>query len=153
MWVYKGEEFFLPDDKNIIGFVYCITDTISDKKYIGKKVFYSTRKLPPLKGKKRKRTKIVESDWMSYYGSSDIVNKILQESGTERFHREILYLCNTKAEMSYLELLEQIRRNVLFREDYYNNIIQVRIHGSHVNTDNITNKDRLLINTNKNNEE
>ena len=40
-----------------VGFVYCITDLTNNKKYIGKKTFWSTRRLKPLKGKKRKRVK------------------------------------------------------------------------------------------------
>ena len=115
-----------------IGFVYLITDTRNQKKYIGKKLFVSKRRLPPLKGKTRRRTKIVESDWQSYYGSSDLTKAIVEEFGPQTFEREILHLCKAKGEMSYLELLEQVDRKVLLSDEYYNNIIQVKIHGRHV---------------------
>ena len=40
-----------PDD--IEGFVYVITDKRNDKKYVGKKKFWSVTRKPPLKGKTR----------------------------------------------------------------------------------------------------
>ena len=132
MWHYKGEEFTSDMIGDYIGFVYVITDLSNNKKYIGKKLFVSKRKLPPLKGKTRKRTVIKESDWQDYFGSSDLVKALIEEHGRDSFRREILHLCMTKGELSYLELIEQVERRVLLSDEYYNNIIQVRIHGSHV---------------------
>jgi hypothetical protein len=34
--------------------------------------------------------------------------------------------------LSYMELKEQMLREVLLNDDYYNGIIQVKIHRSHV---------------------
>jgi hypothetical protein len=131
MWTYKNKPFTSDDIQDYIGFVYIITDP-DGMKYVGKKVFINKRKLPPLKGKKRKRIKIVESDWQDYYGSSDKVNELVEQLGRDKFHREILHLCSYKAEMSYLEMLEQVEREVLFKPDeYHNGIIQVRISSSH----------------------
>ena len=128
-WIYEDKPFTSEDIGDYIGFVYLLTDP-KGKKYVGKKLFVSKRKLPPLKGKTRRRTKISESDWKNYYGSSEEV-RTLVESNTH-FQREILHLCNTKGELSYMELKEQIERKVLLRSDYYNGIIQVKIHASHV---------------------
>ena len=132
MWYYKGEEFTSEMIGDYIGFVYVITDLSNNKKYIGKKLFKSKRKLPPLKGKTRKRTVVKESDWQDYFGSSDLVKSLIEEHGRENFHREILHLCMTKGELSYLELKEQMEREVLLNDEYYNGIIQVKIHRSHV---------------------
>lgn len=132
MWYYCDKEFTSDMINDYTGYVYCITDLNNNKKYIGKKLFKSKRKMPPLKGKIRKRTKIVESDWQDYFGSSDEVKTILEEHGRENFHREILYLCMSKGEMSYLEAKEQFDRNVLLSDDYYNGIINCKIHRSHV---------------------
>lgn len=132
MWLYNGEEFTAEMIDKFVGFVYIITDMSNNKKYVGKKLFLSKRKLAPLKGKTRKRTKIVESDWMDYFGSSEEVKMLVEEKGAENFKREILHLCNSKGEMSYLELKEQMDREVLLNDDYYNGIIQVKIHRSHV---------------------
>lgn len=132
MWLYNGEEFTSEKIGDYIGFVYLLTDLSNNKKYVGKKILVSKRKLPPLKGKVRRRTKLVESDWQKYYGSSEEVNALVEENGPETFKREILHLCKSKGEMSYLELKEQMEREVLLNDEYYNGIIQVKIHRSHV---------------------
>ena len=134
MWYYNGEEFTSEMIEDNVGFVYIITNVSNNKKYVGKKTLVSKRKLPPLKGKKRRRTKIVESKWQDYFGSSDEVNSILEEHGRDIFKREILHLCKSKSEMSYLELKEQMNREVLLNDEYYNGIIQVKIHRAHVKT-------------------
>jgi serine/threonine protein kinase len=132
MWHYEGKEFTSDDIGDYIGFVYIITDKSNDKKYIGKKLLKSKRRLPPLKGQKRRRTKIVETDWMKYFGSSEEVKLMVEEKGADNFHREILHLCHKKGELGYLELYEQITRHALLKEDYYNGIVQAKIHRSHV---------------------
>ena len=64
--------------EDYVGFVYQITDKTNDKKYIGKKGLISKRRLPPLKGKKRRRIKIIETDWQDYYGSSETVKMLVE---------------------------------------------------------------------------
>jgi len=132
MWYYNGEEFTSEMIGDYMGFVYIITDKSNGKKYVGKKLFKSKRRLPPLKGKTRRRTKVVESDWQDYFGSSDEVKLLVEEHGRDNFVREILHLCDTKGIMSYLEAKEQFDRNVLLDDSYYNGIIQCKIHRSHV---------------------
>ena len=100
MWYYKGEEFTSDMIGDHIGFVYIITDLSNNKKYVGKKLLVSKRKLPPLKGKTRKRTVTKESDWQSYFGSSDEVKAILEEKGADNFHREILHFSMKGLKMS-----------------------------------------------------
>jgi hypothetical protein len=132
MWLYNGEEFTSEMIGDYVGFVYIITDKTNGKKYVGKKIFKSKRKLQPLKGKTRRRTKVVESDWQDYFGSSDEVKSLVEEHGRDSFVREILHLCSTKGEMGYMEAKEQFDRNVLLDDTYYNGIIQCKIHRSHV---------------------
>ena len=132
MWTLGGVEFTSEMIEDYIGFVYCITDLRNNKKYIGKKLFTSTRRLAPLKGKSRKRVVKKESDWQDYYGSSEEVKLLVEELGPSNFKREILHLCNTKGELSYMELKEQMDREVLLDDSYYNGILQVKIHRSHV---------------------
>ncbi len=109
------------------GFVYLITNTVSDMKYIGKKQIEKKTKRPPLKGKKRKRITIGESDWKTYTGSSDRLNADIAELGKEKFKFEIIYSCGTKSELAYMETLYQFQSEVLIREDYYNGIMNCRI--------------------------
>lgn len=132
MWLLGDNEFTSDMIEDYIGFVYVITDLRNDKKYVGKKLFKSTKKLPPLKGKSRKRTVIKESDWQDYFGSSEDVKALVEEHGRETFKREIIHLCKTKGEMSYLEAKEQFDRNVLLSDEYYNGIINCKIHRTHV---------------------
>jgi hypothetical protein len=100
--------------------------------YVGKKLFESKRTLPPLKSKTRKRKVTKESDWMSYYGSSEELMLLVEANGAETFKREILHLCHSRGEMSFLEAKEQFYRGVLLSTDYYNGIINCKIHKSHV---------------------
>jgi hypothetical protein len=128
-WQYQGQavdEF--PQD--YIGFVYIITNLTTGQKYIGKKLAQFKKTRPPLKGRKLKRRSLVESDWRDYWGSSDRLNADVAQLGQDKFTREILYLCKSKAEMSYLEAREQFERRVLESDEYYNGIINVRVGGS-----------------------
>jgi hypothetical protein len=131
MWYYNDEPYEIALGE-YQGFVYCITELTSNKMYIGKKGFWSKKTLPPLKGKTRKRKSIVESDWMKYYGSSEVVKQLLLEHGADNFRRDILYLCKSKAEMGYLEAKEQFDRNVLLDDRYYNGIINCKVHRNHI---------------------
>ena len=112
-WYYNNEPFTSEMIGDYVGFVYEITDKSNGLKYIGKKGLISRRKLPPLKGKKRRRVKIVETDWQDYYGSSETVKLLVEQNGKENFHREILRLCRKKAEMSYYEAKRQFELDCL----------------------------------------
>ncbi len=136
-WTYNGQTIeALPED--CVGFVYEITNLISGRKYIGKKLakFSKTKyKVVKLKNGNKKKQKIrekIDSDWKTYYGSNDQLNKDVLELGEEHFKREILYYCKSKAECSYIEAREQFARRVLESTDYYNGQISVRVHGSHI---------------------
>lgn len=69
---------------------------------------------------------------MDYFGSSEEVKQLVEELGPKNFHREILHLCESKGVMSYLEAKEQFDRDVLLSEEYYNGIINCKIHRTHV---------------------
>ena len=127
MWTYNKEVFDNPGEWS--SFVYLITNLENNKKYIGKKTFYFS-KSKTVKGKK-KRFK-VESDWKSYYGSSENLLEDVSKYGEKAFRREILRLCKSKGEASYYEAKEQFDRNVLLDESYYNSHIMVRVHKRHL---------------------
>ena len=136
-WYYQEQIIEqLPED--CVGFVYMITNTLSGRKYIGKKLAKfskTTYKVVKLKNGTKKKKKIrskVDSDWQDYYGSSPNLQKDIDALGKEVFSREILYYCTSKAQCSYIEAREQFSRRVLESDDYYNGHIQVRVHGSHI---------------------
>jgi len=121
-WTFKGQT--VTDDlvEGFAGFVYLITNKTTGRKYVGKKILKNSKKLHRKTGRKVRRV-IVDSDWKKYYGSNDILNEERKTSGNDIFIREILYLCKTKKEMTYLETLEQFLRDVIHSEDYYNSNI------------------------------
>lgn len=130
-WTYNGEVVDnLPEDCE--AFVYLITNNTNDKKYVGKKLAKFKTTKPPLKGKKNKRRGYKESDWQTYWGSSDNLKEDVKALGEDKFTREILYFCPSRGVASYLEAREQFERKVLLRDDYYNGIINVRVGGSKI---------------------
>lgn len=137
IWTYQNIEVTeLPED--CIGFVYCITNTVTGRRYIGKKLAkfskttYKTVKLKNGTKKKKKIRSKIDSDWQEYYGSSVELSKDIDALGKEKFTREILHYCKSKAETSYVEAREQFDRKVLESDQYYNGQISVRVHGSHI---------------------
>ena len=137
VWLYESNQVDqLP--KDCVGFVYLITNTITGRKYIGKKLAKfskTTYKVVKLKNGNKKKKKIrskIDSDWQLYYGSSPELTKDIEKLGIENFSREILYYCKSKSECSYIEAREQFNHRVLESDDWYNGHIQVRIHGSHI---------------------
>jgi len=136
-WLYESQPVAdIPEE--YAGFVYVITNKLTSRKYIGKKLSKfkkTTYKTVKLKNGKKRRKKIrgtIDSDWQTYYGSSPELSRDVELLGTENFTREILYYCRSKAECSYIEAREQFARRVLESDQWYNGHIQVRVHGSHI---------------------
>jgi hypothetical protein len=137
MWIYNNKEVMeLPD--NVVGFVYLITNLMNGKRYIGKKLakFSRTRyKMHTQKNGKRVKKKIrsyVDSDWQTYYGSSEALTADIAIFGAQSFKREILRMCFSKAECSYYEAKEQFYNEVLESPNWYNAQISVRCHKKNI---------------------
>jgi len=128
-WKYNGKDFTEDLIGDNYGFVYEIVNLTNNKKYIGKKFFYSA-KTKQVKGKKKKYK--VSSDWQTYYGSSAELAKDVLSLGRENFSREIIHLCHSKGECGYLEAKEQFIRGVMESDNYYNTWIMVRVRKSHI---------------------
>ena len=136
-WLYEQKQIeTLPED--CVGFVYLITNNITGRKYIGKKLAkfsktsYRVVKLKNGNKKKKRIRSKIDSDWQQYYGSNDQLNRDILALGADNFTREILFYCRSKAECSYVEAREQFNHRVLESDDYYNGQIVCRIHGSHI---------------------
>lgn len=126
-WSYKNKTVEeIPE--GYIGFVYIITNTTNNRRYIGKKLAQFKRSKKPLKGRTNKRRYTVESDWRDYYGSSDELTADVELLGKDNFKREILYWCKSKSELSYIEAREQFTHKVLESREWYNGHIRVRVH-------------------------
>lgn len=114
-------------NEETFGFIYEIHNTVTNKKYIGKKQCQSRIKRKPLKGKKRNRIDFIESDWKSYTSSSRELNEEIEKYGKDKFLFKIIRTCDSKWALAYYEIKEQINRDVLFKDEYHNGIINCRI--------------------------
>ena len=139
LWTYNQLPFSQPTP-DIVGFVYIITNLLTNRRYIGKKNFWGTKtsqktviiKSTGLKKKKKIRTQI-PSDWETYFGSNDELKKDVVTYGEHNFSREIIRLCRSKGEMSYMEARTQFELDVILHPDkFYNVWIMVRTHRSHL---------------------
>ena len=93
-WTFGGklitELSDMPED--VIGFIYKIQNKFTGEFYIGRKSLYSHRKLPPLKGFKRKRKVVKETNWKDYQSSNSEVKKWEHDT----ISKTILRFCKTK---------------------------------------------------------
>lgn len=129
-WLYDGKPFDSSHIGDFYGFVYLLENPSTNKKYIGKKFFW-TRTTRSVKGKKKRVTK--ESDWKSYYGSNELLKQELNEQANHQtVKRTILHLCRTKGECSYFEIKEQLAVDALLKEEYYNAFVGCKIHRKHL---------------------
>jgi hypothetical protein len=107
-WRYNDQVFDSDDIGDYFGFVYLIINQSNQRKYLGRKYFWSFRKPP---GKKRKVKQ--ESDWKRYYGSCFELKEDVKKYGKETFSRVILSLHDTKMDCNYEETRQLFLNNVL----------------------------------------
>ena len=129
MWTFDNVPVTIVPEGSY-GFVYRITNTVSGRQYIGKKLFWSA-KTKQVKGKRKKFK--VESDWQTYYGSNDELKKDIETIGIDHFKREILQYCKNKGECTYYESkLLYLYDVLLLPTKYYNSWIMCRVHRKHL---------------------
>jgi hypothetical protein len=107
-WIYDGKPFTSNDIGDYFGFVYLITNLTNQRKYLGRKYFWSFR---TPKGKKRKVKS--ESDWKKYYGSCPELKEDIDRIGKDNFSRTILSLHKTKGKTNYEETRQLFTNGVL----------------------------------------
>lgn len=134
-WKFRGQE--ITDEllekiivSGFIGFIYEITEQESGKKYIGKKMLIkkTKRKVKSKNGVSRNKIVWKESDWRKYHGSSPVLTERVN-SGKYKYDRESLLFCNGKADLMYYETKHQLDKNVIFDDNYYNNMLHIRCSG------------------------
>lgn len=121
-WYYKDSRVHSIQDlpskaQQATGFVYLISNLTNGKKYIGKKLLYT------------KHHK--ETDWIKYTGSCNALNADINKG--DKIRKDILHFCYSRGDLSYKELLLQVKHKVLLEQTYYNGIIRVRINRTHLN--------------------
>ena len=130
MWLYKGKVIESIEDmpKDSFGFIYEVIHKPTGQKYLGKKVLQFNRKLPPLKGQKRKRKVVKESDWRTYYGSHQTIKTLIKEGKQGEFSREILQFVPTKKLLTYFECKYLFIKEVLEHGEYINDNILAKFY-------------------------
>ena len=125
---------FPPNTENVVGFIYLIRNNHPDviknngkRYYIGKKKMLKKVKRKPLKGKTRNRISYVDNGVDKYWGSSKELLLDIEQYGIEHFSREVIEICYSKFEMTWMELKWQMACNVLFDNTFYNQIINIRL--------------------------
>ena len=126
-WLFYGSEYI--DDGLSFGFVYEIENTITGRKYIGRK-YFTQAGTKQVNGKRKKIRK--PSDWKTYYGSNETLKREVTELGEHNFRRTILHLCESKSVCSYLETWEIFTRNALLTETYYNDWCSCKVRRAHL---------------------
>jgi hypothetical protein len=112
------------------GYVYLTVDTKTGRQYLGKENFFLTQNkklgkkesaaLPIKRGKKPTKKKVVkESDWKTYYGSSEEIKSLPKE----QLKRYLVKLCKTSKELTYWETKYLFQYSVLEDDNYINDNI------------------------------
>ena len=115
------------DIDKYVGFVYEIHEINSSRIYIGIKKYWKRIKRKPLKGKKRKRIEIVESDWRTYNSSNKLLQKKIAED-PRNYRKIIVRNCKTIIEMKCAEAFEQLQLYLTGNWDKcYNEYIGLRL--------------------------
>lgn len=115
-WKYKGK-IITEVPEGMEAFVYVITFQ-DGSKYVGKKNFYSTRRVR-VKGKARRQVKVTESNWKTYMSSSTVVKEKLA-AGHKLKSREIVQLTRTKGQATYEEVKYMFLHDVLCCDNWLN---------------------------------
>lgn len=127
-WIFEGREVDESVSEEHYGFIYEIECVSTGQKYIGKKAFKSyhtsfEKKLNEATGRMNKVRVVTstESNWRDYFGSSVEIKNLVKQQGKQDFRRTILRFCNSKKALTYYELAEQCKADVLNPQNNYIN--------------------------------
>jgi hypothetical protein len=126
-WIPPAGHDCIPEDA--LGFLYRITDKRNGKYYIGIKQVTRKIKRKPLKGKKRNRISMSESDWRMYCSSSGEISEDIKQN-KEQYVFEILSFHPSKSLLKYAEAEFLVKNNCLFADNCYNQMFNYRLRFS-----------------------
>lgn len=127
-WTYNGGA--LPENiESYYGFVYCITNLLTGRKYIGRK-YFTKAGYKTVKGKRKKIR--LDSGWREYYGSNKTLQDDVKKLGAENFSRDIIVLCNSRSECSYFETYHIFTSGALLSDNWYNEWCTCKISKKHL---------------------
>ena len=131
-WIYQNQEVDTVSDfpDNTYGFVYKITHLPTNKKYIGKKILFFTRKVKLTKkdlleyqgvvGRRPAyKLAVKESDWKTYWGSNKEILELVKTEPADNWEREILAAADSKKLLTYYETKFQMIYQVLEKPDEF----------------------------------
>jgi hypothetical protein len=133
--ILRWKSWDVIDPEKYYGFVYGITNEVTGKYYIGKKVFWNNKKkkltkkqLAEQTGPGRKPTFEVvrtESDWKTYWGSNKQLLADVKQYGEDNFTCWIYRQCSTKKQLTYYEMHYQCKYECLTnpKMSYNDNIL------------------------------
>lgn len=135
-WRYKKIEITNIDQLPLeaVGFVYKITNLTNGKIYYGKKTIRSVKKkkltkpekLNPENKRKTFKYELSEySGWKKYTGSNDYLNADIQKG--DKYTKEIIKLCISKAELTYEELKLIVCSDCLKSDNCYNAWVSAKV--------------------------
>lgn len=123
-WIGLPENF--NDYHSIVYIIRCLLPD-EPKYYVGVKQVLKRCKQKALKDGKRRKAIFKDNGLMEYFGSSKQLLEDIEKNGKCNYSRTVLHLCHSKSEAKYLELCEQVVRNVLFDPNSYNQIVNLRV--------------------------
>ena len=121
-------EFTENDIGDAFGFVYIISHKKSGRKYIGKKFFTKSK----TKQLRARRKSLAFLRLAHLLGSNKELQADVLANGESEYTREIIHVCKTRSECSYLETWEIFKRHALLNESYYNAWVTCKIHKAHL---------------------
>ena len=140
-WIYNGKEITSIDQfpDGAIGIIYRIDNLTNGKYYFGRKTCISKKKKKltiaekKLEENKRKTFKYEVSEtsgWKTYKGSNKPLLADLAKG--DKFTKEIIQFCFSKAEMTFYETRAIICSTCLLSEDCYNDWVTCKVYKSHL---------------------
>lgn len=125
-WTFDGVPVETIDLDKYEGFCYLVTDTKTNKKYIGKK---TVRKAIKTKVGRKTVITYVESDWKKYKTSNPDLRKHII-SDPSHIKAEILSFHSTKKDLNIAEIRWMFLFNVLRDESFINDNIAGRYYSA-----------------------